>query len=113
MQALLEAIRDACPKPVWQRATALAQTATVTGKRTADQDLELRVVTRGGMTSPRVWLSPGKLDWSCECDSGDDACIHVAASAQWMAQAQERGQDLSAFTAPTIKIAYRLSREDD
>jgi hypothetical protein len=113
MQALLEAIREACPRPVWQRATQLAQTANVTGKRTADGDLELQVITRGGMASPSVWLSPGKLDWSCECDSGDDACIHVAASAQWMASATERGQDLSAFTAPTIKVAYRLSREDD
>ena len=84
MQALLDAIRERCPPPVWQRATQLAQNATVTGKRTHNDEVELRVITRGGMASPLVCLSPADLDWSCECDSQDDACIHVAAGAMWI-----------------------------
>src|ERR1043165_4789692 len=112
MQELLAAIRAKCPPQVWLRATQLAQTATVTGKRTHNDELELRVLTRGGASSPLVCLSPGELDWSCECDSDDEACIHVAASALWMADAEKRGEDVVGLTSPTAKLAYRLKRQD-
>src|SRR5690349_1848360 len=112
MQALIAAIRAKCSPQVWQRATQLAQTATVTGKRTHNDELELRVLTRGGLASPLVCLSPNELDWSCECDSADEACIHVAASALWVADAEKRGEDVTGLTSPTAKIAYRLRRHD-
>src|SRR5262245_17142719 len=112
MQALLAAIRAKCSPQVWSRATQLAQTATVTGRRTHNDELELRVMTRGGMASPLVCLSPADLDWSCECDSDDEACIHVAASALWMAEAAARGQDIARLDSPTAKVAYRLKRQD-
>src|SRR5689334_23848059 len=112
MQELLAAIRAKCSPQLWSRATTLAQNATVTGKRTHNDELELRVLTRGGMASPLVCLSPGDLDWSCECDSDDEACIHVAASALWVADAAARGEEITGLTAPTAKIAYRLLRQD-
>jgi superfamily II DNA or RNA helicase len=111
MQQLIEAIRKQCSPQVWQRAVQLAQTATVTGKRTHNDELELRVLTRGGMASPLVCLSPKELDWSCECDSAEDACVHVAAGALWMAKALAAGQDIAGFTSPTAKLAYRLKRD--
>jgi superfamily II DNA or RNA helicase len=112
MQALLAAIRSKCSPQVWSRATQLAQTATVTGKRTHNDELELRVLTRGGMASPLVCLSPSELDWSCECDSDDEACIHVAASALWVADAEKRGEDVAGLASPTAKLAYRLRRQE-
>jgi superfamily II DNA or RNA helicase len=111
MQELIEAIRKQCSPQVWQRAVQLSQTATVTGKRTHNEELELRVVTRGGMASPLVCLSPKQLDWSCECDSDDDACVHVAAGALWMEKALAAGQDIAGFASPTAKLAYRLRRD--
>ena len=69
MQELIDAIRKQCSRDVWQRAQQLSQTATVTGKRTHNEELELLVITRGGMASPLVCLSPKHVDWSCECDS--------------------------------------------
>jgi len=112
MQALLAAIRAKCSPQVWTRATQLAQTATVTGKRTHNDELELRVLTRGGMASPLVCLSPSDLDWSCECDSNDEACIHVVASALWVADAEKRGEDVAGLQSPNAKLAYRLRRQD-
>jgi superfamily II DNA or RNA helicase len=111
MQDLVEAIRKQCSPQVWQRARQLAQHATVSGKRTHNEELELRVITRGGMASPLVCLSPNELDWSCECESDDDACIHVAAGALWLSEAMARGEDIAGFSAPTAKLAYRLRRE--
>src|SRR5436190_4030413 len=111
MQDLVEAIRKQCSPQVWQRARQLAQNATVSGKRTHNEELELRVITRGGMASPLVCLSPKLLDWSCECESDDDACVHVAAGALWLSQAMARGEDIAGFSAPTLKLAYRLRGE--
>ena len=111
MQELIEAIRKQCSRDVWQRAQQLSATATVTGKRTHNEELELRVVTRGGMASPLVCLSPKQLDWSCECDSEETACVHVAASVLWIEQARSRGEDIAGFDAPTAKLAYRMKNE--
>jgi superfamily II DNA or RNA helicase len=111
MEQLVEAIRKQCSPQVWQRAAQLAQTATVNGKRTHNEELELRVITRGGMASPLVCLSPKHLDWSCECDSEEPACVHVAASVMWLSQALARGDDIPGFSAPTAKVAYRLRRD--
>ncbi|MFI5306877.1 MAG: SNF2-related protein [Polyangiales bacterium] len=111
MQELVDAIRAQCSREVWQRAEVLVQSATVTGKRVQDEELELRVITRGGMASPLVFLSPRHLDWSCECDSDEDACVHVAASALFVSQAFARGEELTGFSAPTAKLAYRLRRD--
>jgi hypothetical protein len=111
MQELVDAIKEQCKPQVWQRALQLAQTATVSGKRTHNEELELRVITRGGMASPLVCLSPKQLDWSCECESEEDACVHVAASALWVNEAFERGQELPGLNTPTAKLAYRLRND--
>src|SRR6476646_9459990 len=111
MEHLVEAIRQQCSPQVWQRAAQLAQTATVNGKRTHNEELELRVVTRGGMASPLVCLSPKHLDWSCECDSEETACVHVVASVLWIEQAHSRGEDIAGFDAPTAKLVYRMKKE--
>src|SRR5689334_8397325 len=103
MKQLVEAIRAQCSATTWQRAGQLARTAQVHGKRTHNDELELRMATKGGMTSPLVVLSEKNLDWSCECDSEENACIHVAASALYVAAALERGEGVEELTAPTAK----------
>ncbi|MDH5675678.1 MAG: DEAD/DEAH box helicase [Myxococcales bacterium] len=112
MEDLLEAIREQCSPAVWRRAQALARSAQVNGKRTHNDELELRVRTRSGMVSPLVVLSPRHTDWSCDCDSNEDACIHVAAGALWLQAAHARGEDLHELSAPVAKLAYRLRRSD-
>ena len=111
MKQLVDAIREQCPPATWQRAMTLARTANVHGKRTHNDELELRVATKGGMTSPLVVLSPKELDWSCECDSAEAACIHVAAAALYASAAMERGESVTELSSPTVKVAHRLKRE--
>jgi len=111
MKELVDAIREQCPPATWQRAVTLARTASVNGKRTHNDELELRLSTKGGAASPLVVLSPKHLDWSCECDSAEGACIHVAAAALYAQAAAERGEAMTELTAPTVKVSHRMKRE--
>ena len=112
LQALYDAIREQCPKGVWLRAEQMAKTGNVDGKRTRNDELEVRVLTKGGMASPRVVLSPADEDWSCECPSQDAACIHVAAAVIGLRKAQENGTSLSELSTAAIKVAHRLSNAE-
>ncbi len=111
-QALLDAIREQCPSELWSRAEHMTRTGTVDGKRMHNDEIELRIITRGGMTSPRVVLSPAQLDWSCECPSEQPACIHVAAAVIAVHKAEHAGTVVTRLTAPAVKLAYRLGRKE-
>ncbi|HEX7478591.1 MAG TPA: hypothetical protein VF331_12340, partial [Polyangiales bacterium] len=113
MQELFDAIRERCRNEVWLRAEQMTRTGNVDGKRTHNDEVEVRIITRGGMTSPRVVLSPTQLDWSCECPSEEPACIHVAAAVIAVHKAETGGQPLSGLHSPVVKLAYRLGRKDD
>jgi superfamily II DNA or RNA helicase len=113
MQELFDAIRERCRNDVWLRAEQMTRTGNVDGKRTHNDEVEVRIITRGGMTSPRVVLSPTQLDWSCECPSVEPACVHVAAAVIAVRKAETGGQPLSGLHSPVVKLAYRLGRKDD
>ncbi len=112
MQELFDAVRGQCRAEVWLRAEQLMRAGSVDGKRTHNDEVELRIITRGGMTSPRVVLSPAHLDWSCECPSEERACVHVAAAVIAVRQAEHDGQVVKPLTAPAVKLAYRLGRKE-
>ncbi|HKU40929.1 MAG TPA: DEAD/DEAH box helicase [Polyangiales bacterium] len=107
-EALYEAIREQCAKGVWLRAEQMTRTSSIDAKHTPSDEIELRLITKGGMTSPRVVLSPADLDWSCECPSEEPACIHVAAAILAVRNAQATGQPLTGLSAPLIKLSYKL-----
>jgi SNF2-related domain/Helicase conserved C-terminal domain len=109
---LFEAIREQCTKGVWLRAEQMTRTSSIDAKHTPGDDIELRLITKGGMTSPRVVLSPAHLDWSCECPSEEAACIHVAAAILAVCNLQANGQPLRGLSAPALKLAYRLRELD-
>ncbi|HKP61238.1 MAG TPA: DEAD/DEAH box helicase [Polyangiales bacterium] len=111
-QALFEAIREQCAKGVWLRAEQMTRTSSIDAKHTPGDDIELRLITKGGMTSPRVVLSPAHLDWSCECPSEEPACIHVAAAILAVRNAQDAGQPLTGLSVPALKLSYRLRQLD-
>jgi superfamily II DNA or RNA helicase len=112
LQALYDAIREECPPGLWLRAEHMTRTGNLDGRRTPNDEIEVRLLTKGGMASPRVVLSPGALDWSCECPSQDSACIHVAAAIIGVRKAEENGGKLSALNTTGIKIAHRLVKLD-
>ena len=108
--ALYEAIRDECDQTVWSRAEHLAKTGTVDGKRTHNDEIEVKITTRGGMVSPLVVLSPTHRDWSCDCASEQAACVHCAAAVIAIHASMTKGDDVPSLKVPTAKVAYRLKR---
>lgn len=113
MEALYEAVKEACSPGTWTRAAQLSRSGTVNAKRTRNDEVELRVITKGGMVSPLVVFSPGQGDWSCECDSPDDPCVHVAAGIIAIHESLAQGLGLPGVKLQRPTIEYRLRRIDD
>lgn len=107
---LYEAIREECDSTVWSRAEHLAKTGTVDGKRTHNDEIEVKITTRGGMVSPLVVLSPAHKDWSCDCASEQAACVHCAAAVIAIHSSLTQKQDVPTLHVPTAKLGYRLKR---
>ena len=57
LQDLYEAVREQCPAGLWLRAEQMAKSGSVDGKVTRNDELEVRLLTKGGMASPRVMLT--------------------------------------------------------
>ena len=70
----------------------------------------MRLLTKAGMASPRIMLSPTDVDWSCECPSQEEACIHVAAAVIGLRKAEDSGTQLTSYSAPAIKLSHRLRK---
>ncbi len=110
MDRLFEIVRKECSPQVWSRAVQLARGGTIDGRVTGDGELELRIVTPGGMASPPVVLAPESDYWSCECDSAEDVCIHVAAAVIAARQSLKASGQIEGMKGPAATIAYRLWR---
>ncbi|HET6344831.1 MAG TPA: SNF2-related protein, partial [Myxococcota bacterium] len=82
----------------------------VTGERTTPEEVELRVSTQGGMIAPLVTLWPQDADWSCDCPSREEACVHVAAAVIALNQARLQGKALPQPAAPVARLSYRFTR---
>ena len=113
MEELLREIRQSCSAPTWSRGVELARSGAVVGVADRGDEVELRVTMKGGVISPLVSLFPDELEWDCECNSREDACMHVAAAAIALKQAREGGGDAEALpqaegARTPAAIAYRL-----
>jgi superfamily II DNA or RNA helicase len=113
VQKLLEIVREDCSPQTWSRAVQLARSGQLTGKRGRDGSLEVRMATKGGMTSPLVTLVPDEGDFSCECPSNEPVCQHVAAAVIALAQAEKEGTDLLGVRGPGATLSYELTSHDE
>jgi superfamily II DNA or RNA helicase len=111
-QALFDAVREQCAKGVWLRAEQMTRNSSLDAKNTPNDEIELRLITKGGMSSPRVVLSPADVDWSCECPSEEAACIHVAAAVIAVRNLQQAGEPLTGLSPPIVKLSYRVRSVD-
>lgn len=107
--ALLAAVRRGASPAVWSKAVELVRAGQVSLVKNTGAEADLRVATDAGLKSALVTLFPEDEDWSCECDSIADACIHAAAGAIYFNR-------LDSQTAPPpasklAHIAYRLTRK--
>ena len=89
---LLSAIREACSPGTWSRGVQMARGNQVVGEEDDGDEIAMRVATKGGLVSPQVVLFPDDDDWTCECNSREDACAHVAACAIALKQAWAEGK---------------------
>src|SRR5215510_6550400 len=93
MQALFEAVRQACSPGEWSRGVELSRGGAVIVEHATRDEVMLRIATRSGMMSPTVTLWPEDKDWSCNCSSQAEVCAHVAAAVIALRHAPQAGPD--------------------
>lgn len=111
IQQLFEAIRAAASPAAWSRGVELARAEAVHGEQASQQEVVLRVATRGGLISPTVTLFPADADWDCECRAREEVCEHVAAAIIALRRARSEGRPLPGTAQGPGRIGYRLARE--
>ena len=104
-EALLEAVREACPRGLWSQGVKLAREGAVRRESAQDGEVVLRVAAPGMAVAATVVLYPGEGEWECDCDSRFDACAHVAAAAIAL------GQPEAAPLEAAATLAYHLERD--
>ena len=81
MEALLRAIREACPPGLWSQGVSLARTGSVVVAQQRPSEVTCRVRAPGHRVAPTVVLYLEDLEWTCDCGGKVDPCAHVAAAA--------------------------------
>jgi superfamily II DNA or RNA helicase len=110
LEALFAAVRGACSSTVWSQGVELARAGAVRGDRDDEDEVVLRVATRGGLVSPSVHLELDPPDWNCDCASREDVCEHAAAAVIALRQARRAGERLPGANQPSGRVAVRLTR---
>ncbi len=112
MQDFFDAVREECSTRIWSRAVELARADAVIGERDDDDEVVLRVSTRGGMVSPTVTLYPNETDWECECNTSEPVCEHVAAAVIALRQSRKEGQPLPRPADAAGRLRYAFTRSE-
>lgn len=112
MRALFEEVRDNCSPQTWSRGVELSRAGAVIGEHTDDGEVVLKVATQHGMAYTTVRLWPQDTDWSCDCNSREAACAHVAAAVIALRRVQQAGKAMPAPKAAPAKVGYRLTRAE-
>ena len=112
MQALFEAVRQACTPDDWSRGVELSRGGAVVVDHATKDGVMLRISTRSGMISPTVTLWPEDKDWSCDCSSQAEVCAHVAAAVIALHHAGQEGQGTPSLRTTAVRVRYCFTRAD-
>src|SRR5919108_4461830 len=110
MQALFEAVRQACSPGDWSRGVELSRGGAVVVDHATKDEVMLRISTRSGMISPTVTLWPEDKDWSCNCSSQAEVCAHVAAAVIALHHAPQAGPDRPSLRTTAGRLRYCFTR---
>src|SRR5712691_4490584 len=110
MQALFEAVRQACSPGDWSRGVELSRGGAVVVDHATKDEVMLRISTRSGMISPTVTLWPEDKDWSCNCSSQTEVCVHVAAAVITLRHAPQAGPEAPSQRPGARCLRYCLTR---
>jgi superfamily II DNA or RNA helicase len=111
MEDLFEAIRENASKDAWSRGVELARQDAVTGDRSSDEEIILRVLDRKTGVSAVITLLPDDLDWNRDCACKVDPCPHVAAAIIALKRAHEQGQELPKSKTAAGTLVHALTRD--
>jgi superfamily II DNA or RNA helicase len=110
MQALFEAVRQACSPGDWSRGVELSRGGGVVVDHATSDEVVLRISTRSGMISPTVTLWPEDKDWSCNCSSQAEVCAHVVAAVIALRHAPQAGPEAPAHRPAVARLRYCFTR---
>ncbi len=110
MREFMKTVRGASSKAVWSRGVELSRADAVSLEAESGNEVNLRVVTRGGLIAPTVTLYVVDEEWECSCSSEDDPCEHVAAATIALAQARKQGKSLARMGEANGSLRYCLTR---
>ena len=110
MQALFDAVRQACPPHVWSRGIEFSRANAVLSDRADDEEVVFKVVAQDRAVQPTVTLWPDDEDWSCDCGLPGAVCAHVAAAVIAFRHAGQQGKPLPAAQQANGKLRYAFSR---
>ena len=92
MDELFTAVREECTPAEWSQGVQLSRQNAVTLLSETEDEVELRVTLKGGLSSAQVTLYPEDEDWSCDCAKQDAAMPLVAAAVIALRQAKKEGK---------------------
>lgn len=98
--AFLAAVQRAALPGTWSKGVELARAGAVVRVAGSSTELEARVRAPGVPVPPTVTLYLEDEEWSCDCPSKVDPCLHVAAAAIAFARGQLAGGAAPADVAP-------------
>lgn len=110
MDELFSAVREECTSQEWSKGVELSRQNAVVLLRESQNELELRVTLKGGLSSAQVTLYPEDEDWSCDCTKQDAAMPLVAAAVIALRQAKKQGKDLREAPGSAGFVRYELTR---
>lgn len=114
--SLFTVIRESGSPNLWSKAVELTRRASCTVEVVSDEELSVRVAD-GRAVTPRVTLWPRDDNWSCDCDSEVDPCVHAAAaviairSGTATVESGAGSVDAAVRTAETV-VHYAFERQD-
>lgn len=112
MQEFFAAVRENCPRQNWSRAVELARiVGVVTVEREAPTAVTLKVKASEDLMSRTVTLFLDDEDWTCDCPSKDDVCVHVAAAAIALNRARKSGETLPSSSRRLAQVEHAFRRQ--
>ena len=113
MQALFDAVRQACSPHVWSRGVEYTRANAVLSERADGEEVVFKVVTQDKAVQPTVTLWPDDEDWLCDCDHHEAVCAHVAAAVIAFRRAGQEGKPLPAAQQVSGRLRYAFARSQD
>ena len=110
MQALFDAVRQACSPHVWSRGVEFSRANAVLSERADDEEVVFKVMARDKAVQPTVTLWPDDEEWLCDCGHHEPVCAHVAAAVIAFRRAGQEGKPLPAAHQASGRLRYAFTR---